>query len=256
MAKIAVITGASSGIGLATAKLFVKKGYKVYGIARKQFTCDEFYCYAADVCDHAATERVLKDIFEKEGAIDVFVNNAGFGIAGANEQLDADAVHSIVNVNLTAVMILCSQATPYLKLSRGRIINVSSVGGVVPLPYQAAYSATKSGVEIFSRALANELKRDKVKVCAVLPGDTNTGFTDARISQGDDKNAKRSIAKMENDERGGKSPLSVAKVIYKAAKKRNPPLRISTGVGSKLEVFLLRLLPVKLINFIVFKLYG
>ena len=126
----------------------------------------------------------------------------------------------------------------------------------MPLPYQAAYSATKAGVEVFSRALANEVKAYKIKVCAVLPGDTKTGFTSSRVCEGNNAAAKSAVEKMARDEINGKSPESVAKVIYKLSRKRNPPLRVSTGVVSKLEVFLSRFLPVKALNGIIGKIYG
>jgi len=255
MQKVAVITGATSGIGLATARYFSERGYKVYGIARRPFADGGFTCFAADICDYPAIDGIFKEIYGREGRINLLVNNAGFGIAGAIEEASPERVEQIVRVNLAAQCVLCGKITPYLKHSRGRIINVSSVGGIMPLPYQAMYSATKAGVEVFSRALANELNPFKIKVCAVLPGDTKTGFTDARICEGKDPKAKKSVTKMANDERKGKSPESVAKVIYKLAVKRNPPLRVSVGFASKLEVFLSRLLPLKAVNFIIGKLY-
>jgi len=256
MQKTALITGATSGIGLACAKLFVEKGYKVYGIARKPYTGTDFTCFSADVCDYAAVDGILKEIYGREGGIDVLVNNAGMGIAGAMEETSAENIQKIVDVNLTALCVLSSKTVQYMRGNGGKIINVSSVGGIMPLPYQAMYSATKAGVEVFSRALANELKPYKIKVCAVLPGDTKTGFTAARVCEGENARAKKSVEKMAKDEQRGKSPDSVAKVIYKVAKRKNPPLRVAVGGVSKLEVFLSRLLPVRLINFIIGRIYG
>ncbi len=253
--KVAIITGATCGIGLAAARLFLSKGYKVYGIARRPYDGTDFKCFSADVCDYDKIDAILKEVFDTEGRLDVFVNNAGMGIAGAMEDATPQRIENIVNVNLTALCVLSGKAVKYLRHTKGRIINVSSMGGILPLPYQAVYSATKSGAEIFSRALANELKAYGVKVCAVLPNDTNTGFTDARICEGENATAKKSIEKMARDERRGKSPEFVAKAIYKAATKKRPPLRISVGAVSKLETFLSRLFPVKLINFIIRKIY-
>lgn len=255
MRKIAVITGATSGIGLATAKLFSDNGYKVYGIARKPYDGTDFTCYSADVCDVAAIEEILRDISGNDGGIDVLVNNAGMGIAGAVEEASVENIRRIVDVNLTALCVLCSKAIKYLRPG-SVIINVSSVGGIMPLPYQAMYSATKAGVEVFSRALSNELKPRKIKVCAVLPGDTATGFTSARICEGSSERAAKSVAKMAADELKGVTPLTVAKVIYKAARKKNPPLRVAVGFGSKFVLFLSRLFSVKFINRILYKLYG
>ena len=135
------------------------------------------------------------------------------------------------------------------------------MGGIIPLPYQACYSATKAGVEVLSRAVANEVKPYGIKVTAVLPGDTKTGYTDARVidKSKDEVNSARmtrSVEKMANDERKGKDPVFIAKAINKIIKKRNPPLRITVGFVSKLEIFLTRVLPLKLVNYIVYKLYG
>lgn len=270
MQKTVVITGATSGIGLACARLFLSKGYKVYGIARKPYGGNDFECFSADVRDYSAIDGILKQIYEREGKIDVLVNNAGMGIAGAIEEASPENIENIVGVNLTALCVLCSKTVPYMRgngtknganvgasvgAGGGKIINISSVGGIMPLPYQAMYSATKAGVEVFSRALANELKPYNIKVCAVLPNDTKTGFTAARVCEGANERARRSVEKMARDEQRGKSPKAVAKVIYKVAKRKNPPLRVSVGFVSKLEVFLSRLFSVRFVNYIIGKLY-
>lgn len=256
MSKVAVITGATSGIGLATAKLLIAKGYTVYGVARRAYSGNDFVCYPADICDFDAIDEVLRDVVAREGGIDVFVNNAGIGIAGSTEEISAENFKKITDVNLTATMVLSGKAAAFMKERGGNIVNVSSVGAIMPLPYQAAYSATKSGVEVFSRALANELKPYKIKVTAVLPGDTKTGFTSARITEGESSAARKSVAKMERDESNGKSPESVAKVIYKVLKRKRPPLRVSVGFISKIEVFLSRFLSVKCLNRILYSMYG
>lgn len=252
--KVVIITGATSGIGLATAKLFIEKGCTVYGIARKPYSGDSFTCYSADVCDYGEIKRIFAEIYGREGRIDILVNNAGIGIAGAMEEASAERVEQITNVNLTAPCVLSGAVLPYMK-EGAKIINISSVGGIMPIPYQSTYSATKAGIEVFSRALANEVRPRKIKVCAVLPGDTKTGFTAARICEGEDERAKKSVEKMARDEQHGKSPESVARVIYRVSKKKNPPLRVTVGAGYKLLVFLQRVLPVKLVNFIIRKVY-
>ena len=261
MQKVVVITGASSGIGLATAKKFLKEGFQVYGVSRHSHTELGFKNFEADVNDIEKLSDILNQIYEKEGHIDVLINNAGFGIAGPIEETKAESVKKIVDTNLTAVINLCAKVIPYLKKSQGRIINISSVGGIIPLPFQACYSATKSAVEVFSRALATELKPFKVKVTAVLPGDTQTGFTKARIIDGQQdsaykNSAKNFIGKMEKDEQNGKSPDYVAKIIYKVATMKKPPLRKAVGFVSKAEIFLTRLVSTKLLNFIVKKIYD
>mgnify|MGYP001025824482 CR=1 FL=1 len=252
--KVVIITGATSGIGLATAKLFIEKGCSVYGIARKPYCGNDFKCYSASVCDYEEIKRIFGEIYEREGKIDVFINNAGIGVAGAMEEASAERIREIADVNLTAPCVLSGTVLPYMKAG-AKIINISSVGGIMPIPYQSVYSATKAGVEVFSRALANEVRPQKIKVCTVLPGDTKTGFTDARVCEGTDARARKSVEKMARDERRGKSPESVARVVYKVAQRKNPPLRVTVGGGYKLLVFLQRLLPVKLVNFIIREIY-
>ena len=262
--KVAVVTGASGGIGLAISKALQKEGVKVYDISRTIKPHEEIVkAYSADVNDTKKIEEILEEIYAENGHIDIFVNNAGFGIAGAVEDASAKNIYALVNTNLSAVTALSGVATKFLKRSGkgGNIINICSVGGVIPLPFQATYSATKAGVEIFSRALANEVKPFKIKVTSVLPGDTKTGFTQNRIIENNNnsekyqKNVEKSIKKVEKDEQTGKSPDTVGKVVVKILKQKNPPLRKTVGFWYKCAVFLPRILPTKLINYIVRKIY-
>ena len=262
--KVAVVTGASGGIGLAISKALQKEGVKVYDISRTIKPHEEIVkAYSADVNDTKKIEEILEEIYAENGHIDIFVNNAGFGIAGAVEDASAKNIYALVNTNLSAVIALSGVATKFLKRSGkgGNIINICSVGGVIPLPFQATYSATKAGVEIFSRALANEVKPFKIKVTSVLPGDTKTGFTQNRIIENNNnsekyqKNVEKSIKKVEKDEQTGKSPDTVGKVVVKILKRKNPPLRKTVGFWYKCAVFLPRILPTKLINYIVRKIY-
>ena len=260
--KVAVITGASSGIGFSIAKYFDKNGIIVYDISRTVKAHDEIKAaYSCNVNDTEKVNEILNEIFEKEKKIDIFVNNAGFGIAGTIEKAKPENIYAITNTNLAAVMALSGLAVKYLKASGGgNIINISSVGGVIPLPVQAAYSATKAGVEVFSRALANEVKPYKIKVTTILPGDTKTSFTSSRIIDNDGNTKEqekiaKSIKKVEKDEQTGKSPDTVGRAAVKILKKKNPPLRKTIGFFYKCAVFLPRILSTKLVNYIVRKLY-
>lgn len=260
--KIIVVTGASSGIGLATAERLAGEGHIVYGISRKPFESEKFSSLIGDVNDEERMKSLLEEIYSKHERIDVLINNAGFGIAGAIADTKKENVEKIVSTNLTALISLSSLVIPYLRSSGGgNIINISSVGGIIPLPFQACYSATKAGVEVFSRALAGEVKGDNIKVTCMLLGDTKTGFTQARIvdeikgSQYNDR-MKKSVGKMAHDEQHGKSPDGVAKAISKILAKKHPPLRKTVGMMSKFEVFLTRITSTKFVNYIVKKIYG
>ena len=260
--KVVVITGASGGIGLAIAKELFANGCHVYNISRKDCKIPEFAGdYNADVNESEKIESILNDIYAKEGKIAVFINNAGFGIGGAVEYASRDSIYRQIETNLSAVVNLSRLSIKYLKETKGNLINICSVGGVIPLPYQATYSATKAGVEVFSRALANEVYGYGIKVTAVLPGDTKTGFTKARVIENnandivEREKINKSIAKFEKDEEKGKSPDTVAKVVLKVLNKKRPPLRVTVGFGYKAIVFLPRVVSTKLANFIVRKLY-
>ena len=263
MDKVVVITGASGGIGYAIAKNLLSHGAKVYDLSRTVKDHPEMTgAYQCNVNDTEKVDEILNKVFTKEGRIDVFVNNAGFGIAGAIENAKVENIYAQVDTNLSAVMALSSVAIKYLKQSGGgNLINICSVGGIIPLPYQAAYSATKAGVDVFSRALANEVKGFKIKVSTVLPGDMKTNFTKSRIIDNDiadenyKKSVEKSIKKAEKEEINGASPDIVGKVVYKLLNKKNPPLRKTVGFTYKLIVFLPRILPLKLVNWLVRKIY-
>ena len=257
--RVVVITGASSGIGLATAKKFYAEGDKVYSLSlsASDRNINSFVC---DVTSSVQVEDCLKKIFEKEGRIDIFINNAGMGVSGAVEYVDRHKNEKEIALNLEA-MIDCSRlAIPYLKQSRGTIMFTSSVAAVVPLPFQAVYSSSKSGVNMFCLALRMELAPFGVKVCAVMPGDTKTNFTAAREkveAENDYENrVQKSVKKMELDEQNGKSPFVVANVFYKQSKKKNPKPLVIVGFSYKLIGFLAKILPIRLMLFIVKKIYG
>ncbi|MBR1891528.1 MAG: SDR family NAD(P)-dependent oxidoreductase [Clostridia bacterium] len=261
MSKVAIVTGASKGIGLSTARILKEAGYIVYGLSRSGKSCDGVKAVCCNVTDCARLEAVYAEIFEREGSIDLLVNNAGLGISGAVEFTTDEQVKKIIDLNLLSVEKSCRLALKYLRMSKGRIINLSSVAGLLPIPFQTYYTATKSAVLYFSRALDLEVRTYGVRVVAVLPGDTKTSFTDSR-----DKNTlgeevygdriARSVARMEKDERGGVSPDKVAKVILKQAKIKSPKPYAIVGFDYKLLVLLSRILPQKLVDKILYKLYA
>ena len=195
-------------------------------------------------------------------SLDLLVNCAGFGISGAAEFTPVEEARRQLEVNLLGTANLCSAAIPVFREQKGgRIINISSVAAVTPIPFQAWYSVSKAGINAYTMALANEVRRFGISVSAVMPGDTRTGFTDARkkSAAGDEVYGgaiSRSVSRMEKDERGGVSPDKVAaKVLRLARKKRVGPL-YAVGFVYGLCVLLMRILPSALANRILGMLYA
>lgn len=258
--KVVVITGASSGIGLATTRMLLKQGYTVYGLDRNAGT-GEFETLICDLTNYERTSECFEQIYQKEGKIDVLVNNAGMGISGAVEHLSMELNHKLFNVNMFATINCSKLIVPYFKKNGGgKIVNTSSLAGIIPLPFQTAYSMSKAAINSFTMSLGMELATLNIKVCAVMPGDTNTGFTANRQkeneSEGYGTRLQKSVNKMEKDETHGASPEKVAKVLCKQINRKNPPAIVSVGFSSKLVSFLQKVLPRRLMLKIVKKIYG
>ncbi len=254
--KVAIITGASSGIGLATAKLFKQKGYTVYGVALNDYQDGDFECFQADVNDDKRMKEIIDSVKEKEGHIDVFINNAGFGAAGELVNTNPAHIQKLFSTNLTSVAVNTALVGKIMKeQGYGKIFNTSSLSAIFPLPYQAAYSATKVGIDVLTRTVRTELRPYNVYVSEVLPGDVSTGFTDARVkTEGENKKVSKSITKFEKYERGGMTPEKVAKVFYKLAKRKKPRPRVCVG-SLKLLIFLQKLLPTSTLDWLIKKIY-
>lgn len=257
--KTVVITGVSSGIGLDLAKLLIEKGYQVIGLSRREVTLEGLKHLKCDISSLESVQNVVNLIKEEYYSIDYLINNAGMGIAGPLKDSSYEDIDNLFNTNLIGTIRVTKELLPLIISSKGRIICIGSVAGDLTIPYQGFYSMSKSALDKFSEALSMELKIYKVKVTTILPGDTKTGFTEARITKvEDDKEgriASKSIRKMEKDEQKGVSPRKVSKTIYRVMKRRCPPIRVTVGFGYKLLVFLQRLLPRKLVLFIISKLY-
>jgi short-subunit dehydrogenase len=259
---VIVITGASSGIGSATAKFLKSKGHSVYGLSRSLGDVDGVNYISTDITDRNAVDSALQKIKAEAGRIDVLINNAGMGVSGAIEYATAADYDKIFNLNVKALITLCQLAIPYLRETKGKIINIGSVAGVLTIPFQAYYSMTKAAVGVFSEALRMELKPFKISVTTVQPGDTKTSFTTNRekptiVEDGlYKKRIINSLERMEKDEQSGVPPVKVSKVIYRVIKKKNPPISVTVGFNYKLFVFLKRLLPNRFINYILYLMYG
>jgi short-subunit dehydrogenase len=186
--KTVIVTGASSGIGEQAARMFAAEGANVVVAARSATPLDSLVSEISaqggvalsvptDVSDSAACQALLEAAHEKFRAIHVLVNNAGYNFRGPVEEAPAAELAKIVDVNLKAPIMLTRMALPYLRRAgKAAIVNVASIAGRIPLPYEATYSATKFGLRAFTFALAEELESTGITVSAVSPGPVETGF--------------------------------------------------------------------------------
>ena len=255
MSKVAIVTGGTSGIGLAAVKALREKGCTVYALSRR----GEIPC---DVSEVNSVRAAVQTVLDKEGRIDILVNCAGFGISGAGELTPLEAAKKQLDVNLYGTANMVNAVIPAMRQQgAGRIVNTGSVAGFVPIPFQTWYSASKAAVQSYTMAMANELSPFGITLTAVLPGDTRTGFTAARQKIDDPEGLyggriERSVERMEHDEQHGVPAETVGDLIARVAlKKRVKPLYIP-GFSYNLINVLMRLLPSGAANRLIGMLYA
>jgi NAD(P)-dependent dehydrogenase (short-subunit alcohol dehydrogenase family) len=188
--KIALVTGASSGIGEATARRLATAGYKVYGTSRRGATAGQrsFEMLMLDVTSGESVEAAVTEVMRLEGAIDLLVNNAGFGVAPAGaEESSIHQARLIFETNFFGVVRMTRAVVPHMRRQgSGRIINIGSVLGFLPMPYGALYAATKHAIEGYSESLDHELRTWGIRVSVIEPAYTKTQF-DANFLEADSK---------------------------------------------------------------------
>ena len=262
MVRVAIITGGSSGIGLETAKALAAKGVTVYEFSRREAEFDFMRHICTDVTDEAQVFAAVAQVIRQEGRIDILINNAGMGISGAFEFTEEADARRLMDVNLFGMNNMIRAVLPHMrKAGSGRIVNLSSVAGPLPIPFQAWYSISKAAVNALTMAVANEVKPYGVSVCSVMPGDIKTGFTAARKKSiaGDDEyggRIERSVSRMEKDEQNGMKPEIAGRFIAKLALKKRVKPYNTIGFIYKCCVLLSKILPGKLIRFILGIMYG
>lgn len=252
MQKVILITGASSGFGKATAELLAQRGHIVYGTSRTTKEHPSVHFLNMDVRDRESIASGVRQIIEKEGRIDVLVNNAGMGIGGSLELATPEEIDLQMGTNFMGCVNMCQAVLPQMRKQRqGRIINLSSIGGIMGLPYQGYYSASKFAIEGFSEALSAEVKGFGITVSMVEPGDFATGFTASRKNStltlenedyGD--SFRRSLDLIEKEENGGLKPEVLARRIAKIVECRHPKLRyVVANLEQWFSVVVKRILP-------------
>jgi NAD(P)-dependent dehydrogenase (short-subunit alcohol dehydrogenase family) len=250
--KVVLITGASSGIGRACADRLAAGGYRVYGASRRGTASGTVESLQMDVTDDASVNRGVEAIVEREGRIDVVVNNAGMALAGAVEDTSTEEARRQFEVNFFGVLRVCRAVVPHMRTQKaGCIVNIGSIAGLVAVPYQGLYSASKFALEGLSEALRMEMKPFGVRVVLIEPGDHRTGLTEKRMetAQSQTNPAHRdrfrvAVERMASDEQKGPEPESVARLVHRIVEQPNPRLRYTTGpAAERAAVWLKRLAP-------------
>jgi NAD(P)-dependent dehydrogenase (short-subunit alcohol dehydrogenase family) len=237
-AKIALVTGASSGIGQATAERLARAGYKVYGTSRRGDPAGyrSFEMLPLDVTSDESVAAAVAEVIRLEGRIDVLVNNAGFGVAPAGaEESSIEQAKSIFETNFFGLVRMTRAVVPHMRRQgSGRIINIGSVLGFLPMPYGALYAATKHAIEGYSESLDHELRTRGIRVSIIEPAYTKTPF-DTNFLEPDAKlDAYREVRAAVNQRvkevmATADEPGVVADTVLKAATAAHPKLRYAAG---------------------------
>ncbi len=275
-AGVVLITGASSGIGRACAVYLVRRGYYVFGTTRRSpyevqmdlrqevGATDRLEIVGMDVDRDASVSLAISEIVDRTGRLDSAVNCAGFGIAGPVEDTSDDEALANFETNLFGTLRVCRAVLPIMRRQGfGTIINVSSIGGRIGLPFQGVYSATKFALEGLTEALRMEVRRFGIRVVLIEPGDFCTEFTDnrriVRRAREDDAYAemfRTTLSIVETDERNAAPPKSVASLVARILACRSPRIRYTIGpVSQRLAAHVKNVLPSRLFEWGLKKYY-
>jgi NAD(P)-dependent dehydrogenase (short-subunit alcohol dehydrogenase family) len=263
--QVILITGASSGIGRACAERLGAQGHRVYGTSRKPAGgASPVTMLEMDVTREADVDRAVSAVLQAESRLDVLVNNAGSGVAGAVEDTTLDEARAQFETNFFGPLRVCSAVLPHMRAQRsGLIVNVSSIAGSVPLPFQGIYSATKAALGAMTEALRMEVRPFGVRVVLLEPGDFRTGFTASRTrARASDSPAyaghlSSALQAIERDELDAPSPQAIARRLEQLVHDPAPRLRHRIGTCIERSAPLLRaILPDSLFERLLARHYG
>lgn len=268
-----LLTGGSAGIGLATAKMLMNKGYRVYSGSRRgggeaqksSVSGGEIIPIFLDINDENGLREAVQKIVTENGSLYGVICNAGNGIAGSIEDTTIEEARYQFETNFFGSMKTIQACLPqFRKQNFGKIIAITSIAAIIPVPYQAFYSAAKAAFQIFIETLSMEVKCYGIQCCTILPGDTKTEFTSCRVYSENCKNEnsayiqkmKTAVGKMEKDEQNGMKPEIIARAIVHQIEKKNMNLRVIPGLQYKAFNFLNRVVPNKLKINIINSVYS
>ncbi len=250
--KVALVTGASAGLGRACAGQLASAGWTVIGASRRGTASAGWQGMVMDVDDPESVLAGVAQVTMDHGRLDTLVAAAGWGIAGAVEHTSIDEAKAQFETNFWGAVRVTQAVLPHLREQRGgQIVLLSSIGGVIGIPFQAFYSASKFALEGFAEALGYEVAPFGVRVTLVQPGNFRTDFTASRkLAQASTGTTAYSSAQakavelMERDEVNGADPAAVAAVVLRVLAAKNPPRRVSVGkADERLGLLAKRLLP-------------
>jgi NAD(P)-dependent dehydrogenase (short-subunit alcohol dehydrogenase family) len=264
---VVLITGASSGIGRACASHLSQKGYQVYGTSRRVeegTPHTSFELIPMDVTSDASVERAVETVLAREERLDVVVNNAGISLVGPLEETSLEEAQAQLETNFFGVLRVCRAVLPVMRKQRsGYIVNVSSIAGLIGVPFQSAYSASKFALEGLTEALRIEVQPYGIRAVLIEPGDIHTEITAHRhraqaAQEGSayEERYRRSVAVMESDETNGPAPMIVAHLLEQIIVTPSPRLRYPVGpIFEKLAIALKRAVPYSFFEWVLTKYY-
>lgn len=249
--NIALVTGASSGIGYVTAKALQNAGFRVFGTSRRAAaeSPDGVTMLTCDVTDDTSVTKLVDDVLTEAGRIDLLVNNAGIGLLGGAEESSTAQAQALFDVNVFGVIRVTSAVLPAMRRQgKGRIVNVSSLLGLIPAPYSALYASTKHAIEGYSESLDHELRTLGIRVVLVEPAYTRTSFEenlakpDRLLDIYDSARAGMNMTLRKAIE-SGDAPEIVATTILEAATASAPSRRYAAGKMARQVSLLRRFVP-------------
>lgn len=266
MSKVILVTGASSGIGLAVASVLSSKGYRVFGTSRNPQLAHEdrdFEMVQMDVTDELSVREALAHVVGKAGRLDVVVNNAGLGLVGPLESTSDAEVREIFETNVFGVLHVCRHTVPILReMGGGYIINITSIAGQMGLPFRGIYSASKFAVEGFTESLSQEVRQFGIKVCMIEPGDFRTNINSNRLvskfihrAYGDQSD--RVLRQVCDEVASSRTPEVIGYVVDGILNDPSPSLRYRAAtLMQRFSLTLMRVLPDRLFERLVMRHYG
>jgi short-subunit dehydrogenase len=260
MNRIVVVTGGTSGIGKITSEKFLNLGDTVIILSKNANDGENNLTFQCDVANLDKVKEIFEIIKNKFGRIDVLINSAGYGISGASELLPYSELKNIFDVNVIGTINCVNCALPLMK-NGAKIINISSVMAMLPMPFRTMYAATKSAVLTYSYGLQMELEQSKIDVCAICPGQVKTNFTKNRIKNYETnlrygKRIENAANKIDKEENARMSPAIVANQIIKQCNKKHSKPMVIIGFKYKLLYCISKFFPISLVLKVINKIYG